>query len=51
METQADADGVCVSAYTYDFVREKFDADYRGKIEIKAKGELDVYSLKPQSVG
>ena len=45
MESVADADQVCVSAYTYDLIKDTFGGDYGGKVPIKGKGELDVYRV------
>ena len=45
MESVADADQVCVSAYTYDLIKYTFGGDYGGKVPIKGKGELDVYRV------
>ena len=35
-----------ISKSTYDFVSEYFDCDYRGVIEVKSKGKIDMYFLK-----
>ena len=43
MESSSDADRVNISAYTYDLVRNEFDCQYRGKINAKGKGEMDMY--------
>jgi class 3 adenylate cyclase len=32
-----------ISAYTYEQIRDKYDCKYRGKIDIKGKGSLDMY--------
>ncbi len=45
MESVADTDQVCVSAYTHDSIKDSFKGDYLGKVEIKGKGELDVYQI------
>ena len=34
---------VNVSAYTYDLIRENFECEYRGKVNAKGKGEIDMY--------
>ena len=40
-ETQAALIVVC--AYTCDLVRDAFDCRYRGKVDAKGKGRIDVY--------
>jgi class 3 adenylate cyclase len=45
MENAADPGLVNISAYTYDLVREEFTCEYRGKIEVKGKGRLDMYHV------
>lgn len=45
MESVAAADEICVSAYTYDLIKDTFAADYGGKVPIKGKGDLDVYRV------
>lgn len=37
---------ICVSAYTYDLIRETFPCTYRGKINAKGKGDLDMYFVE-----
>ena len=32
-----------VSAITYDLIKDQFPCTYRGKIDAKGKGELDMY--------
>jgi adenylate cyclase len=34
-----------ISKSTYDFVSEYFDCDYRGVIEVKSKGKINMYFL------
>jgi class 3 adenylate cyclase len=34
---------VNISAYTYDLVKGQFNCEYRGKIDAKGKGEIDMY--------
>lgn len=43
MESASEAGRVNISAYTYDLVRSAFDCHYRGKINAKGKGEMDMY--------
>ena len=45
MENAADPGRVNISAYTYDLVREEFSCEYRGKVEVKGKGRLDMYHV------
>ncbi len=35
-----------VSAYTYDLIKDEFPAEYRGKLNAKGKGEIDMYFIK-----
>ena len=39
-----------ISSKTYELVKEKFNCSYRGKIEAKNKGEIDMYFLEPQRI-
>ena len=34
---------VNISAFTYDLIKDQFDCEYRGKIDAKGKGEIDMY--------
>ena len=46
-----EAGKVNISGETYKFVSEYFECEYRGKIEAKNKGEIDMYfvhRLKPK---
>jgi hypothetical protein len=43
MESNGVAGSVNLSAYTYDLVRKEIDCAYRGKIDIKGKGVIDMY--------
>lgn len=43
MESACEVGNINVSAYTYDLVQSKFQGNYRGKINIKGKGEIDMY--------
>jgi len=45
IESAAEPGRVNLSAYTYDLVRHDFDCQYRGKIEIKGKGRIDMYHV------
>ena len=46
MESSGEIGRVNISAYTYDLVREEFDCEYRGKVEAKGKGPIDMYFVK-----
>jgi class 3 adenylate cyclase len=43
MEASGEAGRVNVSAYTCHLIREDFPCEYRGKIEVKGKGLIDMY--------
>ena len=43
MESAGEPGRVNVSAYTYDLIRSEFDCDYRGKVDAKGKGQIDMY--------
>jgi class 3 adenylate cyclase len=43
MESSGEIGRVNVSAYTFDLIREEFDCAYRGKVDAKGKGEIDMY--------
>lgn len=43
MESAGEPGRVNLSAYTYDLVRARFDCAYRGKVDAKGKGEVDMY--------
>jgi class 3 adenylate cyclase len=46
MESSGETGRVNISAYTYDLVREEFDCEYRGKVDAKGKGQIDMYFVK-----
>jgi class 3 adenylate cyclase len=46
LEQTSEANCINVSSYTYDLVRKDFDSEYRGKVAIKGKGEMDMYFVK-----
>jgi adenylate cyclase len=51
METSGEAGKVNISGTTYEFVKEFFDCEHRGKMPVKYKGELDMYfveGIKPE---
>jgi class 3 adenylate cyclase len=43
MESSGEVGRVNISAYTFDIVRHEFDCDYRGKVNAKGKGHIDMY--------
>ncbi|MBK8397727.1 MAG: response regulator [Leptospiraceae bacterium] len=43
MESSGFPGRVNVSGYTYELVKDQFECEYRGKIEAKNKGEIDMY--------
>ena len=43
LESSGEVNKVNISAYTFDLVREQFECSYRGKLEAKGKGEIDMY--------
>lgn len=47
MESSGGIGKVNVSAYTYDLIRGEFNCEYRGKVEAKGKGEIDMYFVEP----
>lgn len=46
LEKTSEANRINVSSYTCDLVRNEFDCEYRGKVAIKGKGEMDMYFVK-----
>jgi class 3 adenylate cyclase len=46
MESNGCVGQVNISESTRELVKETFDCDYRGKIEVKNKGEVDMYFVK-----
>jgi adenylate cyclase len=46
METSGEAGKVNISGTTYEFVREFFICEHRGKMPVKYKGELDMYFVE-----
>jgi adenylate cyclase len=43
MESSGDAGKINISGTTYEFVKDFFICEYRGKMPVKYKGELDMY--------
>jgi hypothetical protein len=46
-KARANRAAVNVSAYTYDLVKSKYKGEYRGKLDAKGKGEIDMYFVVP----
>ena len=49
MESSGEAGKVNISGSTYELVKDKFNCTYRGKIEAKNKGEIDMYFVEDVS--
>ena len=47
MEQNSEAGKINISGSTYLLVKDKFNCVYRGKIEAKNKGEVDMYFVEP----
>ena len=51
METSGEAGKVNISGTTYEYIKDYFNCTYRGRIQAKNKGEIDMYyveGLKPE---
>jgi len=46
METYSTDGAIIISAMTYELVKELFDCDYFGKMPVKYKGDLEMFSVK-----
>ncbi len=46
MESSGEPDKINVSADTYAMVKDLFDFEYRGKVQAKNKGTMDMYFLE-----
>jgi adenylate cyclase len=46
MESSGEAGKINISGTTYEFIRDFFDCEYRGKMPVKYKGELEMYFVK-----
>ena len=46
MESSGEPGKVNISGVTYDLVKDKFACTYRGKIQAKNKGEIDMYFVE-----
>jgi class 3 adenylate cyclase len=43
MESSGEVGKVNISGTTYELVKDKFNCEYRGKVQAKGKGEIDMY--------
>ncbi|TNE58405.1 MAG: hypothetical protein EP344_10010 [Bacteroidetes bacterium] len=46
VESASESGRICVSAYTHDLIKDEFPCTYRGKINAKGKGDLDMYFVE-----
>jgi class 3 adenylate cyclase len=46
LETSGEVGKVNISGATYELVKDQFDCEYRGKVNAKGKGEIDMYFVK-----
>ena len=46
MESSGDGGRINISGATYEFVKDFFECEYRGRMPVKYKGELDMYFVK-----
>lgn len=46
MEAKGEEGKINISAVTHDLIKEKFECEYRGKINADGKGKLDMYFIK-----
>ena len=46
MESAGEAGRINISAATYELVKDFFDCEYRGKVQAKGKGVLDMFFLQ-----
>jgi class 3 adenylate cyclase len=46
MESAGMPGKINISAYSYDLIRDEFPGTYRGKINIKGKGDIDMYYIE-----
>jgi adenylate cyclase len=46
MESSGEAGKINISGTTYEFVKDFFDCEFRGKMPVKYKGELEMYFVK-----
>ncbi|MDH3244427.1 MAG: adenylate/guanylate cyclase domain-containing protein [Saprospiraceae bacterium] len=46
IESSSEPGRINVSAYTYTLIKDRYPCEYRGKINAKGKGELDMYFVE-----
>ena len=46
LEKQSLPNKINVSAYTYELIKDNYEGEYRGKIDIKGKGSIDMYFVR-----
>ncbi|MBX2889261.1 MAG: hypothetical protein KF829_11495 [Ferruginibacter sp.] len=46
MEQNSEVGKVNISGITYGLVKDEFECTYRGKVQAKNKGEVDMYFVK-----
>jgi class 3 adenylate cyclase len=46
MESSGEVNQINISGATFELIKNKFECDYRGKINAKGKGEVDMYFVK-----
>lgn len=51
MESSGEAGKINISGTTYEFVKDFFVCEYRGKMPVKYKGEIDMYFVKEIAPG
>ena len=47
MEQHSEAGKINISGSTYNLVKDRFNCTYRGRIEAKNKGEVEMYFVDP----
>jgi len=48
MESASELDRVNISAYTFNLIGDQFKCEYREKIPVNGKGEIDLYFIATQ---
>ncbi len=50
MESMSDAGRINVSEYTYELIKDSYDCEFRGEIEVKNKGNMKMYFVNGPKV-
>ncbi len=50
MESHGEPGKVQITKSTYELVKDEFNCEYRGKVEIKGKGEMETWFIKSPKV-